>query len=193
MMNRFIVSWAMVMLLSLCIFSQTKSITDAQNEIKSFANSSQFSVIYESAKYATIAEVKFDIVEKKTPFAKVFKEFAFKITSLFSNNGIEAKPSRTTLCINTRSKKFHFSSNRNLSLTVDNEAITLGEAQRSTEFKRGKVRENLCWEIDKAIVDDLGKASSVKYEVGQVKGTLASAKLKFFEDYANLLLLEKAD
>ena len=181
----------MILLFSVCAFSQVKTVDDAKNEINTFANSKQFSVVYDSAKYATVAKVKFDIVERKTPFQKIFKEFGFTITSLFSNKGIEAKTSRTTLCINTRSKKFFFSSNRNLTLTVDNEAINLGEADRSTNVKGGKVRENLCWEIDREIVDDLGKSTSVKYEIAQVKGTLSSKKLQFFKDYARLLNIDK--
>ncbi len=174
MMNRFFVSSALILLFSICMFSQTKSIADAQNEIKTFTNSKQFSVVYDSAKYATVAEVNFDIVEPKTPFQKIFKEFTFKVTSLFSNNGIESKTSRTTLCINTRSKKFYFSSNRNLILTIDSEAITLGEADRSTEFKGGRVRENLCWEIDREIVHDLGKSATVK----SLNGTTPKIRIK---------------
>lgn len=193
MMNRYLIISAMILLFCLCVFSQTKSVADAQNEIKTFANSGQFSIAYDSAKYATVAEVKFDIVEPKTPLKKHFKEFGFKITSLFSNNGIEAKPSRSTLCISTRSKKFYFSSNRNLSLTINNDTISLGEADRSTKVKGGKVRENLCWEIDKDIVNDLGKSSTIKYEVGPVTGSLDSTKLQFFKDYAKLLRVEKTN
>ncbi len=186
-MNRFIPKILAIFLFSVSAFSQTKPLTDAQAEIKTFSNPENFSVVYDSAKYVTKAEVSFDILERKTPLSKIFKKFGFKITSLFAIDGIDTKPVRSTLCINTQSKRFHFSSNRNLTLTINSEVINLGEANRSTKVKGRKIKEDLCWEIDQEILEDTEKAERIGYEVGRIKGSIDKLKLRFFKDFAKLL------
>lgn len=190
-MNKCLILISLVLLFSATVFTQSKSLTKAQEEIKTFTNPNNFSVIYDQTRYVTKAEVKFDILKAKTPLAKQFKEFKFKVTSLFATDGIDQKPVRTTLCINTRSKKFYFSSRRSLTLTIDSKTINLGEGNRSTKIKGRKIRENLCWEIDKELVQDLGKASSINYQIGAIKGNLNSTKLQFFRNYTRLISISK--
>lgn len=181
----------LIMLFAIGVFAQIKPLAEARAEIKSFAQAEQFSILYDQSKYVTKADVTFDIVERKTPFSKIFKKFEFRLLSLFADKGVDTKPVRSTLCINTQSKKYYFSGNRNLTLILDNETINLGEADRSTEVKGRKIKENLCWEIDKALIQDLGTASNVGYQIGRVKGNLTSDKLQFFKDYAKLVQVDK--
>ncbi len=187
MMNRFLLTISLIFIFAAGVFSQVKTLEDARNEIKTFTNSESYSVLYDSARYVTKAEVRFDIFEPKTPLEKQFKKFEFAISTLFATDGIEDRSVRSTLCINTQSKQFYFASERNLTLLLDGETINLGEADRSTEVKGRKVFENLCWEIDAELIKDFGKASGFEFKLANVKETLDSAKLQFFKDYAKLL------
>jgi hypothetical protein len=187
MMNRILLTISLILIFSGSLFSQTKSLADADAEIKGFANPGQFSAVYDQAKYVTRATVSFDIVEPKTPFSKQFKKFEFQIRSLFADNGIDTKPVRSTLCINTEGKRYFFASSRNLTIRLDGETINFGEADRSTEVKGRKVKENLCWEIDKELIKDFGTSANLEYEVGSIKGNLGAGKLQFFKDYATLV------
>lgn len=188
--NKLFGSFSLILLLSISALSQTKSLDAAETQIKTFANSAKFSAAYDANKYVTKVDVSFDILEPKTPLAKQFKKFEFQLTSLFADKGIDAKPVRTTLCINTQSKKFYFLSDRNLTIAVDGETILLGEADRSTEVKGSKISENLCWEIDKQLVKDLGNISSFRFEIGSIKGEFNADNIRFFTDYAELVKVE---
>lgn len=191
MMNKFFVLIPIILLFTIQLFSQTKSVTDAETQITSFINSGNFSAVYDQSKYVTKAEVSFDILEPKTPLEKQFKAFEFQITSLFADNGIDQKPVRNTLCINTQSKKFNFASDRNLTILLDGEIINLGEADRSTEVKGRKIKENLCWEIDKEIIKDFGTASKFDFQISNIKESLPNEKLQFFKDFSKLVQVEK--
>jgi hypothetical protein len=180
----------MTLLLCICAFSQTKSLNAAETEIKTFANFSNYSAVYDEAKYVTRVEVSFDILEPKTALQKQFNKFEFKITSLFATDGIDQKPVRNSLCINTQSKKFFFSSNRNLTILLDGENVTLGEADRSTEVKGRKIKENLCWEIDMNLIKDFGKASTINFQIGTINNNINSPNLQFFKDYTKLLQID---
>jgi hypothetical protein len=190
-MNRFFAGIWLTMVFSICAFSQTKPLSDVETEIKTFANSGNFSAVYDSAKYVTRVEVGFDILEPKDALQKQFKKFQFKLTSLFAVQGIEERSVRNTLCVNTQSKRFYFSNDRNLTVRLDGETINLGEADRSTEVKGRKVKENMCWEIDAEIIRDFGKASTFEYRIGATIGNINAAKLQFFKDYAKLLKVDK--
>jgi len=173
------------------VFAQTKSIADAQTEIAAFANSDKFSIAYDAAKYVTRTEVAFDLVEPKTPLAKQFKKFEFSLSALFAIDGIDAKPVRTTFCLNTESKRFFFASDREMTVRLDGESILLGEADRATQVKGGKIRETLCWEIDLQLIRDFGAAADIGFEVGNVNGSFSSVQMQYFKDYAKLLRVGK--
>lgn len=191
MMNKIFASFSLVLLLNIFGFSQTKSLDDAETQIKTFTNSEKFSAVYDANKYVTKVEVLFDILKPKTPLEKQFKKFEFQLTSLFADKGIDAKPVRTTLCINTQSKKFYFLSDRNLTVSIDGETILMGEADRSTDVKGRKVTENLCWEIGKELVKELGNAASLGYEIGTIKGNFNADNIQFFKNYAMLVKVEE--
>lgn len=190
-MNRLLAGIPLILLLSICVFSQPKSLSEAETEIKTFANFGNFSAVYDAAKYVTRVEVGFDILEPNDALQKQFKKFEFRLTSLFAVRGIEDRSARNTLCLNTQSKRFYFSSERNLTILLDGDTINLGEADRSTEVKGRKVKENMCWEIDQEIIRDFGKAATFEYRIGTIRGNLNAAKLQFLKDYAKLLRIEK--
>lgn len=180
---------AAFVLLLLCAgaLSQTKTIAEAEAEIRSFPNPESYAVGYDQTRYVTEATVSFDILEPKTPLAGMFREFGVSLSALFAVEGIEERAARATFCVNTRSKVFHFSSDRRLTLVLDGEEITLGEADRATEVKGGKVRETLCREIDLELIRDLGRAASLELRAGKVSAPLNAAHLRFLANYAGLV------
>jgi hypothetical protein len=177
-----------IVLLNVLAFSQSKSIPDAQNEIKTFQNFSSFAVSYNDPKDLTTATVILDIREDSAkPFQKQFKKFEWEVTSVFAGNKIDDKPVRHTLCLNTQSKRFFFASNNLLTIFISGEEIDFDIPNRSTEVKGGKVKETLCWEITRQIITDFSKATAIDFHIGPVKSSLSAGKLQTIRDYAKLL------
>lgn len=188
-MNKFFAAVSLVLILSVFSFSQTKSIADAESEIKTFQNFANFSIVYDDPKDLTMAKVLLDIRQNNESLQKPFKQFDWEITSIFSGNAIDEKPVRNLLCINTQSKKPNFAGNNTLTILLGSEKINFGDPNRLSEVKGGKVKENLCWDINKEIIEDFGKAENISFQVGLIKGVIPANLLQFFKDYAKLLKL----
>lgn len=190
-MNKFISAIWLILILSVFAFSQTKSITDAESEIKTFQNFANFSVSYDDPKDLTTAKVLLDIRANDEILQKSFKTFDWELSSVFSGNVIDDKPVRNILCIYTQSKRPIFASNNLLTILLGNEAINFGDPNRLSEVKGGKVKENLCWDVDKEMVEDFGKAASLSFQVGATKISIPADMLQIFRDYAKLLRTDK--
>jgi hypothetical protein len=188
-MNKFYMVISLVLFLSVFVFSQTKSIADAGSEIKTFQNFANFSVVYEDSKDLTTVKFFLDIRETDENLQKSFKKFEWEITSIYSGNAIDEKPVRNVLCINTQSKRPNFASNNTLTILLGKEDVNFGEPNRSSEVKGGKVKENLCWDVNKEIIEDFGKAENISFQVGSIKSSIPANMLQFFRDYAKLLKL----
>lgn len=186
-MNNFFTAILLIFIFSVFAFSQTKSIADAEIEIKSFQNFANFSVAYDDPKDLTTARVLLDVRANDVNLQKPFKKFEWEITSIFAGNAIDEKPVRNVLCINTQSKKPNFASNNTLTVLLGKEEINFGEPNRLSEIKGGKVLENLCWDINKEIIEDFGKTESIGFQVGSIKSSIPANLLKFLKDYAKLL------
>lgn len=186
-MNKFFTAVLLTLFFSVFSFSQTKSIADAQTEIKTFQNLANFSVFYDDPKDLTTAKVLLDIRETDENLQKSFKKFEWEITSIYSGNAIDEKPVRNVLCINTQSKRPNFASNNTLTILLGKEDVNFGEPNRSSEVKGGKVKENLCWDVNKEIIEDFGKARNISFQVGSIKSSIPANMLQFFRDYAKLL------
>ena len=190
--NKFLLSSLLILIFSFCIFAQTKSIADTENQIKNFNSPANFSVAYDISKYVTKAELSFDLLTEKDPLEKQFKSFSWQIFSLFAIEGIDTKPVRNTLCIITQSKKgFKFASDRNLNILLDSEEINLGEADRSTELKGRKATETLCWEIDSQLIKDFASANKLELQVGNFKRILNASQLQSLKDYSELIEIKE--
>ncbi len=118
---------------------------------------------------------------------KTAKKFEWTLESWFAIKGIDAKPVRVVLCADTQAKKFLFQRNSELTLTFDGEDVLLGEAQRTSEYKGGKAKENVCWEVDKVITDDFAKASKAAFAIGGIQGIFSAASLGKFRVYGKLV------
>lgn len=188
-MNKFFAAISLVLMFSVFAFSQTKSIADAEMEIKTFQHFAGFSVVYDDSKDLTTAKVLLNIRETDANLQKSFKKFDWEITSIYSGNAIDEKPVRNVLCINTQSKRPNFASNNMLTILLGSEEINFGDPNRLSEVKGGKVKENLCWDINKEIIQDFGKAENISFQVGSIKGVIPANLLQFFKDYAKLLKL----
>jgi hypothetical protein len=178
---------------SLTCFSQTKSFEDAQNEIKNFTDASAFSLIYDEARYLTVAEIRFEVLTEKDALRKQFSKFEFQLTSSFSAKGIDLKPYNNSLCFNTQSKTIQFSRENVLTMSFSNGDVNLGEPNRATEIKRGKANEKLCWNVSKEIIEDFSSSASIEYEIGTFKSKIPEDKLNIFKDYEQLLTVEKSE
>lgn len=189
-MNKTFAAAFLLLIFSVCAFSQTKSISEAETEIKTFKNSANFSVTYDDPKDLTTAKVLLDIRENTEALQKPFKKFDWEITSIFSGIEIDGKPVRNVLCINTQSKKPNFASGNTLLILLENEEVNFGEANRFSEVKGGKVEERMCWDISKEIIEDFAEVENMNFQIGSIKSSVSINLLQFFRDYAKLLKLD---
>lgn len=191
-MHKTFVTISLVLLASCVCFSQIKSLEDAQNEAKSFNDFAAFSVSYDETKYWTIAEIKTEVLDEKDSLRKQFSKFEWTLSTFFAIKGIDAKPVRNTLCVNSQSKTFAFSRENFLTLFLHDGEANLGEPNRLSEIKKGKANEKLCWEVDNTIFPDLAENEKIEFQIGTIKSQISSDKMQVFKDYANLIKAENA-
>ena len=177
--------FAVICLVSGIARAQTKSFEDARIEITKFKNPELFSVAYE--RDLTTVKLSFDLREDNKSLRKPFKEFVFELSSVYSGPSIDHKPIRSLVCIRTRSKKFYFSSNRDLTFFADSKILRFFEGERSTELRKRKARENLCWEMDKEALGIVSKSGVISFQVGSQKVSIPAGKSILFGNYAQLL------
>lgn len=189
-MNKNFLTILLILLASCVCFSQIKSIEDAQNEVKNFNNLAAFSVSYDETKYWTVAEIKTEVLDEKDSLRKQFSKFEWQLSSFFAIKGIDAKSVRNTLCINSQSKTFAFSRDNSLMILFADGEANLGEPNRLSEIKKGKANEKMCWEVDNMIFPDFAKSEKIEFQIGSVKGQIASDKMQIFKDYAKLIKVE---
>ncbi|HUF02995.1 MAG TPA: hypothetical protein VMM38_02360 [Aridibacter sp.] len=163
--------------------SQTKPLEKAQEEA---SGTPGLSVAYDESRYLTFVRLTIDSREENEALKKSTRKFEWTLESWFSVKGIDAKPERVVLCAATQSKRFLFQNSTELTLTFGGENILLGEGQRTSEFK-GRARENVCWEVDKVIVEEFAGASSAGFSAAALKGTFSSESLAKFRAYASVL------
>lgn len=179
---------AAVLLISSHVFAQTKSLESAQNEA---AGTPSISIGYEENRYLTITRITVDSLPANELLGKQFKKFEWTLETWFAIKGIDAKPARVVLCLATESKRFAFASDRELVLAFDGEEVLLGEAQRTSEVKGSKARENLCWEVDEVITKDFAKASTASFAIGRTGGALSADDLKAFRKYGEIVSVDQ--
>jgi len=189
-MNKIFAAILLILLSSFVCFSQTKSFEEAQNEIKNFTDFAAFSFSYDESKYLTIAEIKTEVLAEKDDLRKRFSKFEWQMSSFFAVRGIDRKPVRNVLCINSQSKAFTFSRENSLTILFSDGDVMLGEPNRSSEVKRGKASERLCWEVDNEIFGDFAKSDKIEFQLGEIKGQIRADKMQIFKDYAKLLEVE---
>jgi hypothetical protein len=192
-MGKSVITILLFFVSSLSCFSQTKSFEDAQNEIKNFNGASAFSLIYDETRYLTVAEIRFEVLTEKDALRKQFSTFEILLTSSFSAKGIDAKPYSVSLCFITQSKTIQFSRDNGLTVSFSNGDVDFGEPNRTTEMKRGKVNEKLCWNVSKEISEDFSKSASIDFEIGKFNGKIPEDKLNIFKHYGQLLAVEKSE
>jgi hypothetical protein len=175
------------LLASFVCFSQIKSLEDAQNEAKNFNDFAAFSVSYDESKYLTKAEISIEVLGEKDDLRKRFSKFEWQFTSLFAIKGIDAKPVRNVLCINSQSKIFAFSRENTLTILFSDGDVDFGEPNRLSEIKKGKANETLCWEVEQEIFRDFAKSDKIEFQIGTIKGQIRADKMQIFKDYAKLL------
>ncbi len=191
-MNKIFAAILLILLLSIAGFSQTKSFEDAQDEIKNFTDFAAFSFSYDESKYMTIAEIKTEVLAEKDDLRKRFSKFEWQMSSFFAIKGIDRKPVRNVLCVNSQSKAFVFSRENSLTILFSDGDVMLGEPNRSSEVRRGKANEKLCWEVDSEIFGDFAESDKIEFQLGEIKGQIRADKMQIFKDYAKLLKVETA-
>ena len=168
------------------IFSQTKSIEVTQTEINSFSNPEAFSVSYNDRKDITTLSLKFDLRGTDKALLKKFKELFFEMSSIYAGNLVDNKPVRNLLCVNSRAKRFHFASNNDLLIGLDSEIIRFVSPDRLTNVKGKKVREQLCWDIDSELVQDLAQANNLSFTLGSQNLLISTNNLRSVRSYSKL-------
>lgn len=170
-------------------FAQTKSIDTAVAEISAFTDAGAFSISYDESKYLTSVELNFEILGPEDPLRKRLKKYDLQLTSFYTFRGIDANPVRNVLCINSQSKgkEWIFARENALTIFFENDEIEFGEPNRSTEIRRGKASENMCWEISQQVVGDLAAAELMEIRLGSIRTIIPLGKVRLFKDYAKLL------
>lgn len=189
-MHKFFGTILLILLTYNICFSQIKSIEDAQNEIKTFSDLNAFSVLYDETKYLTKAEISFEGLEEKDNLRKQFSKFEWQMTSLFAIKGIDAKPVRSILCVNSQSKTFVFSRENSLTIWFSDGDVNFGEPNRLSEIKKGKANEKLCWEVDQEIFRDFADSEKIEFQIGIIKGQISPDKMQILKDYAKLFTVK---
>jgi len=184
--KRLLVSFAFLLAVCISSFAQTKSVEEVQAEINSFQNPTAFSIIYNDPKDITTLSLKFDLRGNDKILIKKFKELSFEMSSIYSGIGIDNKPVRNLLCITSRAKRFHFASNNELLIGIEEETITFTSPDRSTEVKGRKVKEKLCWDIDGELIQDFGKLNRIPLSIGEVKLSISTPKIKSIINFGKL-------
>lgn len=190
--NKFLLVFITILFVCANIFSQTKSIEQVQTQINSFPNAEAFSVSYNDRKDITTLSLKLDLRGTDKALLKKFKELFLEMTSIYSGNLVDNKPVRNLLCINSRAKRFYFASNNDLLIQLDTETIKFVSPDRSTKVKGKKVREKLCWDIDKELIDDFSKANSISFQLNTFNKTLSEQVLLIFRNYRSISSVKAA-
>ena len=146
-----------------------------------------FSARYKEKGDLTVVKVLIELRNEIETLKKKFKEFTFEIESIYVGPAIDEKPHRIRLCIKTRSKRFHFARENRLRLELDDGPIEFPSANRSSQLRGRKARENLCWDIDKALVNDFAKSRKFDFTVGGLRIELLPDHVKLLTDYSKLL------
>lgn len=181
----------MILFASCVCFSQSKTFEEAQNEIKNFSDITAFSFSYDETRYLTKAEINLEVLDEKDPLRNRFSRFDWQLSSFFAIKGIDTKPVRNTLCVNSQSKAFAFARENELTILFSDGDVMLGEPNRLSEVKKGKARETLCWEVDKEIFRDFAKSDKIEFQLGTVKGQIRADKIQVFKDFAELLEVKR--
>lgn len=187
MTNRIFAALGLTLLAACFSLAQTKSLTDAEAEIKTFDDPGAFTLFYDESRYVTVAEINVEILDEKDDLRKKLKKFDWQMRSLFALKGIDAKPVQNLLCISSQSKTFLFARENELTISFPDEDVNFGMPNRLSEVKGGKAKENLCWEISAEIVRDLGRSDKIEFQVGPLKTRMRADKIQVFKDYAKLL------
>lgn len=161
--------------------------------MKNFTDASAFSLIYDEARYLTVAEIRFEILTENDALRKQFSKFEFQLASSFSAKGIDLKPYNNSLCFSTQSKTIQFARANVLTISFSNGDVDFGEPNRTTEIKRGKANEKLCWNVSKEIIEDFSNSVNIDFELGKFKSKIPEDKLNIFKDYHQLLAVEKSE
>ncbi|MEZ5345543.1 MAG: hypothetical protein R2681_08315 [Pyrinomonadaceae bacterium] len=188
-----LITVAFTLLLAAAGYSQTRSVSELESAITGFESAGLFSAGYDDSKDATTIHLSFDVRSDDPKLQKEFKEFIIDLTSIYTGIGIDSKPYRTLLCANSRGKKFHFASNRQLRVSLDGQEFTLAEGQRTTEVRGGKVTENLCWDVDQELIRDFGSAGKMTLTIGTIPIILREEKIRAFRDYSSLLIYDESE
>ena len=186
-MNKSFFLTIILLLISNFTFSQTKSVEKLEAEINRFEKPSLFSAAYLDRKDTTIVKLSLNLREENKGLKKKFREFVLELIAIYAGPGIDNKPFRNLLCINTRGKKFHFASNNTLTLLLNSGPIEFRSPDRKTEFRKRKTRENLCWDIGQELVGELATLASTKVQIGSFGVLLPANSLNYFKNYAKLV------
>ncbi len=189
-MNKIYGTILLILIASAFCFSQVKSFEDAQNEITNFNDFNAFALFYDETTYLTKAEISIEILDKKDNLKKQFTKFEWQLTAFFAIRGIDRKPVRNVLCVNSQSKSFAFSRENALIILFSDGDVMLGEPNRSSEVRRGKANEKLCWDVDNEIFGDFANSDKIEFQIGTIRGQINADKMQIFKDYAKLLKVE---
>ncbi|NNF00401.1 MAG: hypothetical protein HKN25_15375 [Pyrinomonadaceae bacterium] len=184
--SNLLISIVTICLVCVSMFSQTRSVEEVQADIDSTPNPTAFSVSYDDPKDITILLLKFDLRGTDKSLKKRFKELFLEMSSVYSGIGIDYKPVRNLLCISSRAKRFHFASNNDLTIGIDGETVRFVSPDRSTEVKGRKVREKLCWDIDRELIKDAGSSSSLSLAIGSQKLSMYAKELALLLRFSKL-------
>jgi len=189
--NKVILVLALILLGSAISLSQTKSVENIESEIANLKNPQPFSVHYNNRKDITTIKLSISLRGESKILRKRFKELFLETSTIYSGIGIDDKPFRNLICIKTRAKKFYFSNDRNLSIGLDEDALNLPNGNRSTKVRGRKIRETICWDINRKLIEDLSQSGKMNLGIGSLSISLSDTQLKLLRDYAKLLRVKK--
>lgn len=172
---------------ALGVSAQIKSIESAKTEIGGFKDSSSFSVFYDENSYLTTVELKFDPIAESDALRKIFARSEITATVQFAIKGIDKKPVRSTVCLQTQAKTFKFSRDNELQIKLESEVVEFGAPNRKSEVKRGKATETLCWEAGMELFTDLSKTDQISFQIGEYEFRIDKTNADRFDDFLALI------
>ena len=191
-LNKILLVFAVISLGSGISMSQTKTVENIEKEIANLENPQSFDVNYNNRKDITTLKLTIDLRGESKVLRKRFKELFLETNAIYSGTGIDNKPFRNLLCVKTKAKQFYFSNDRNLRILLSEDSLNLPNGNRSTKVRGRKIRETICWDINRELIKDLSKSPKMNLGIGSLNISLSEMQLKLFGDYLRLLNVKKS-
>ncbi len=168
--------------------AQQKYYKEIEKDIAKLRHGNDFSLTYKNDQ--TNVKLKFDLLKTNSTLANSFSSLSFAIDSIYVGPYIEQEAFMRKLCIDSNSKRFMFSSKRDLAFIINGKSLEYPPGERKTTLNRKSVNESLCWNLDIDTLSQLANARNANLLIGERKILLTNENIEAMFDFVNLLQIE---